>query len=348
MDSKCINSFKGIGILGVVLVHCGLGVGEGALASIVSSGARGVQLLFIINAYLIFCSLERIEFNRNQLMKWYIRKYVRLVPLYWFFTILHLIVFGLGERYYLGTLSRISLQNILCNLLFLHGFHPYYINSINVNWFMADLAIFYLFAPLLYKWIDSLEKSVLALLVFAPSGYLLYHFALGWNVLGINAIWTDYVTILSFPAEFPIILLGIFSYYMIKESYKWKNKGVISAMTLIFALFCMISLIMGKAYFKVFNNIFSFGVLFTVIFIGQAQYSVKLIKNSLFSLFGKHSYGIYLSHAFLLPIMTNMSSGGAGVLRYFAVAAGALLIAVVSEQVIEQPAIRFINKRIDR
>lgn len=25
MDSKCINSLKGIGILGVVLVHCGLG-----------------------------------------------------------------------------------------------------------------------------------------------------------------------------------------------------------------------------------------------------------------------------------------------------------------------------------
>ncbi|MBD5470166.1 MAG: acyltransferase [Lachnospiraceae bacterium] len=349
MDSKCINSLKGIGILGVVLVHCGLGVQDGILGSIAASGARGVQLLFIINAFLIFNSLEKIEFNRKQIIAWYKRKFIRLIPLYWFFTILHLLVFGLGERYYLGTLPSVSPLNILCNMLFLHGFHPYYIGSINANWFMADLAIFYVLAPLLYKLIDSLEKSVISLLIITPLGYILYHFALGWNVLEVKAIWTDYVTILSFLAEFPIILLGIFAYFMIKESHKWKNKGVISVVTLMFSLFCMVSLIMGKQYFIIFNYIFSFGVLFTVLFIGQAQSSLKCINNSLFALFGKHSYGIYLSHTFLLSTILNENYGGGVIgafIRYCIVVAGALLIAVIAEKMIEQPAIRFINKKI--
>lgn len=346
MDSKCINSLKGIGILGVVLVHCGLGTQEGIIGSISACGARGVQLLFIINAFLIFHSLEKIELNKQQILAWYKRKFIRLIPLYWFFTILHLLVFGVGERYYLGTLSRVSPLNILCNMFFLHGFHPYYIGSINANWFMADLAMFYLLAPLLFKFIDSLEKSVLALLIITPLGYVLYHFALGWNVLAVKEIWTDYVTIISFPAEFPIMLLGIFSYFMVKESYKWKNKGMISAATLLFALFCMVSLIMGKRYFMIFNYIFSFGVLFTVLLIGQAQHPLKAVNNSLFAILGKHSYGIYLSHTFLLPVIPNDSSVWHSFIRYCVIVMAALFIAVVSEKLIEQPVIRFLREKL--
>lgn len=346
MDSKCINSLKGIGILGVVLVHCGLGTQEGILGSVAACGARGVQLMFIINGVLIFYSLDKIEFNKQQIIAWYKRKFIRLIPLYWFFTILHLLVFGIGERYYLGTLSKVSPLNILCNMFFLHGFHPYYIGSINANWFMADLAIFYLLAPFLHKLIDSLEKSVIALLSIAPLGYVLYHFVLGWSVLGVKEIWTDYVTIMSFPAEFPIMLLGIFSYFMIKESNKWKNKKIISVVTFLFALFCMVSLIMGKKYFMIFNYIFSFGVLFTVLLIGQIQSPLKAVNNRVFALLGKHSYGIYLSHTFLLTIIPNTSSAVQSFIRYCIIAAAALLIAIVSEKIIEKPVIRFLHMAV--
>ncbi len=346
MDSKCIHSLKGIGILGVVLVHCGLGMQEGVLGSISACGARGVQLLFIINGFLIFHSLDKIEWNKQQIIAWYKRKFIRLIPLYWFFTILHLLVFGVGERYYLGTLSKVSPLNILCNMLFLHGFHPYYIGCINANWFMADLAMFYLLAPLLYKIIDSLEKSVLALLIITPLGYVLYHVALGWNVLAVKEIWIDYVTIVSFPSELPIMLLGIFSYFMVKESFKWKNKEMISVVTLLFALFCMISLVMGKRYFMIFNYIFSFGVLFAVLFIGQVQYPLKVINNSFFATFGKHSYGIYLSHTFLLPIIPKNNSVLQSFIRYCVIVMMALFIAIVSEKIIEKPVIRFFNKKL--
>lgn len=43
-----------------------LGTQEGIIGSISACGARGVQLLFIINAFLIFHSLEKIELNKQQ------------------------------------------------------------------------------------------------------------------------------------------------------------------------------------------------------------------------------------------------------------------------------------------
>lgn len=83
MDRQCIDSLKGLGMLGIVLVRYGL-EGTGVLGRVVSNGARGVQLLFVINAFLVFHSLNNIQWNRESIVAWYKRKFVRLIPLYWF------------------------------------------------------------------------------------------------------------------------------------------------------------------------------------------------------------------------------------------------------------------------
>lgn len=220
IDRKTIDSLKGIGILGILLVHYGLKVSNELIAKIVFSGARGVQLMFVLNGFLIFHSLDKIELNRKNIIAWWKGKFLRLIPMYYFFTILHLFVFGTGERYYLGTFSEISWMNILANLLLLHGFHPYYINAINVNWFMADLTIFYIIAPFLFKIIDSLEKACIALFMVVPAGFILKSIALNLKIIQVQNIWDDYVTIMSFPAEFPIMLLGVIVYYIYKKIIK--------------------------------------------------------------------------------------------------------------------------------
>lgn len=341
-DRKSIDSLKGIAILGVVLVHYGINTNNEFINSIVANGARGVQLLFILNAYLIFGSLSKVEWNRKNIIIWLKKKFIRLIPLYWFFTILHLIVFGLGERYYLGPLSRISITNIICNLFFLHGFNPYYIGSINANWFMADLAVFYLLAPLLYKLINSLERAVISLLSVATLGYILWHFALGWNVLSVEAIWIDYVNILSFFSELPIMLIGILVYYIKNYGFKLEYRNLLSKIILFYALFMMLSLIIHKDYFKIFNNIFSFGILLALIFMSQLINPCRLISNSLFAVFGKHSYGIYLSQLFIIPSIKKILGGGyiSTCIGYIATVVAALAIGVLSEKIIEKPILK--------
>lgn len=73
--------------------------------------------------------------------------------------------------YYLGTLPDVSWLNVLCNLFFIHGFYPYYTNSINANWFMGVLAVFYLLAPFMYRIINSLERAIIAICVTAFSAF---------------------------------------------------------------------------------------------------------------------------------------------------------------------------------
>ena len=146
MSSKrqSIDSLKGIGILGVILVHWGINSANDFVNSVVGNGARGVQLLFIINALLIFDSLSRIEWNKDNIIIWYKRKFLRLIPLYWFYTILYVVLMDTRGTYYLGPLPKVSWLNVLCNMFFVHGFYPYYTNSINVNWFMGVLGVFYI------------------------------------------------------------------------------------------------------------------------------------------------------------------------------------------------------------
>lgn len=220
MDQVCkretIDSLKGIAILGIMLVHSGCSFPP-VLSIIANNGARGVQLMFLINGYLIFKSLDNAQKKGITLKQWYKGKMIRIIPLYWFFTILHLLVFGTGYRFYLGPLEKVSWLNIVCNLVCLHGFFPYYIGSINLNWFIADLAIWYLIAPICYRMFCSLEKITAALLVIIPIDYILLVILEKHSLISNEVIWKDYISTLCFPAEMPVILLGCMVYYMVKE-----------------------------------------------------------------------------------------------------------------------------------
>lgn len=313
LDRKSIDALKGIGILGVLLVHYGLKTSNDLLAEIIFYGARGVQLMFIINAFLIFHSLSKIELNRKNIIVWWKQKFLRLIPLYWFFTILYLFVFGTGQNYYLGTLPKISLFNILANLLFLHGIYPYYINSINVNWFMADLAVFYLVAPFLARKINSLEKALNTLLLVTIIGYFVEKLAMRMSIVEIEAIWNDYVQIMSFPSEFPIMLMGILAYFVfIQIIQKESIQSPKCSSFLFIAIAGMLTYlqISNQGEFIIFNSVFSFGVIFFFLFIGQMIYPWKIIRNKILAFIGKHSYGIYLSHLLIIKLLKKYSIAG--------------------------------------
>lgn len=350
MDRKSIDALKGIGILGVLLVHYGLKTSNDLLKGIVFSGARGVQLMFIINAFLIFNSLSKIKLSTKNIIEWWKQKFLRLIPLYWFFTIVYLFIFGTGHNYYLGTLSKVSWLNILANILFLHGFYPYYINSININWFMADLAIFYVLAPFMYKIINSLERSIASILLIVPIGYFLNKILSNVYVLEVKSIWLDYINIFSFLSELPIILLGIVCFYLYKSVCEngIKNRKLLGISILFFSIISMLSLVLKKNNFVVFSDIFSFGILFALIFLGQLLHPIFLIKNKIFEFIGKHSYGIYLSHLVVLKYI-NLFLGELrnynliDVIGYLLLVVISCMVSMLSEYVIEKNAIKLLK-----
>lgn len=103
----------------------------------------------------------------KSIRRWWIGKIITLMSLYFLALVLALVVYGLGSRYWLGTLPGISVLNIIFHVLFLHEFAPYYVNSIiGVEWYLGALMIIYLLGPLFYKIINSLERAFVSFVLF--------------------------------------------------------------------------------------------------------------------------------------------------------------------------------------
>lgn len=349
VDRRTIDALKGIGILWIVLVHYGLNTTNSFIGSFVFQGARGVQLMFLINGFLIFNSLDK---NQESEIKWRKKKFIRLIPMYYFFTILWFLLYRNQESYWLGSLSDISIANLMANLLFIHGLFPYYINSININWFIADLAIFYIIAPKLYKVINSLEKALIAVLLAFPTVWILEKVMMKFKIISIDSIWNDYVEIIGFHAEFPVILLGILVYYVVK--YIRNDLKIIHKKFFSFSCFCTsfilaIIKISNGNNFVVFNTVFSFGIIFFIIFIGQMIYPIKIISNRLWALFGKHSFGIYLLHIFIIRLWNRLGIRRESnrlvpqILSYVLLVCLTLFLSLISEYVLENKGVNLLN-----
>lgn len=353
IDRKMIDSLKGIGILAIVLVHYGLSTSSSLLSGIVSQGARGVQLMFIVNAFLIFVSLSKIEWDRQHIISWWKAKFIRLIPLYYFFTILYVLLYGGETSYYLGTLTHITVPDVLANLLFLHGLHPYYINSINLNWFMADLAFFYLIAPVLYRYINSLEKACITFTLSVVTWGCIARVVVNFSPIEIKEIWVDYINIIGFWAELPVILLGIVAYYIYLSIFKnnmIKNKMLVSITGIIFSLFMGYSLIMYKGYFMFVTYVNAAAILLFIFFLAQLLHPWKCFSNIFLATFGKHSYGIYLSHIFIIRLLKRVEIDGTTenifirVIGYIIALAVSLVIAILAEKVIDEPIRKYVLK----
>lgn len=155
-----IDLLKGLAIIGVVLVHFnGQWKCPNHYINTASAiGARCPQLFFIVSAFLTWMSIDKRQpFSVKGFLK---KRVVKIAPLYFFSILL------------VGIIPQLKLINwdpinVLTHILFINGLFPTYINSLmGVEWYIADLALFYLTTPLIWKYARTL-KSVVCLLVGA-------------------------------------------------------------------------------------------------------------------------------------------------------------------------------------
>ena len=153
-----IDLLKGIAIIGVVLVHFnGQWECPNHYINMTSAiGARCPQLFFIVSAFLTWMSIaKRRDFSIKEFLK---KRLVKIAPLYFFSILL------------VGIIPQLKLinwdpVNVLTHVLFVNGLFPTYINSLmGVEWYIADLALFYIITPLIWKYAKTL-KGVFCLLV---------------------------------------------------------------------------------------------------------------------------------------------------------------------------------------
>lgn len=305
MKLNYIDVLRGLAILGVLMVHCAqYGNNEFlplTLVNIFGNGANGVQLFYIASSFTLFLSMNRrYESEKYPKINFFIRRFFRIAPLYYIGICYYLWQDGLGGRYWLGDQSHITNWNILSNIFFVHGFNPYWINSlVPGGWSIAVEMLFYCCVPLLFVKIKNTNQAyifVLATLVFRYALDLFFH---KMQLSGSDRLWNEYL-FFYFPSQLPIFALGILFYYIVTNDYVLKISPILTLITSMVIILHLVG-------FSLLPSHFLFGIAFVLLGIATSKTKFKILDNPILIYIGKISYSIYLVHFAVLYWLTKIN-----------------------------------------
>lgn len=343
-----LDWLKGMAICGVVMTHIAREDLPEILEKIAQFGANGVQLFFVISGCLLFKSYSN---NKAGAKKWYIKRFLRLIPLYWMYLVVSLLLDGRGPRYWLGTRDEITFNNILSNFTFTNGFNPYYINSIGITWYIADLAIFILLIPILFKIIKNMSNAIVSLLLGILICPLIIRELEKITPIPDSYLWLDYLY-LCILNQFPVLICGILSYFIIERILLNKMEVLCGGrkMLLCILLFCVVLLsriMQDRVNVWGIPYIYWLAILFSVILCCGVGMEVKVLNISILRVLGKYSYGIYFSH-YLLRNLVKYISLDSTVIEYccrvLICLFGAFILSLVTTEFVEKPVIKLFSR----
>lgn len=355
--SNWVDGMKGIAICGVVLIHTGNTPPHVLLESIVNCGKNSVQIFFLISAYLAFLSMEgafRGGMTGQAVRKWLLHRFLRLVPLYYLFCILGILTGG--NPFWMTSGNGITIGNILTHFFVLHGLFPQYSNSITgIEWYLGVLAIFYILAPLLYKTIDSLKKSVTAWICCALLCTWVSKTACEYLAArNASYVYDLYFSEFSFLAQLPVLLMGVMLYHALRQQKAVSDRETIvtSYAMLAFSVVMLGGMAICESNLFGLSRFSLFGMWFFILAYSQSLHTTFLIGNPLFRYLGKYCYPIYWTHLWLISLYDRYLSlpvtneVAAWTVNYLLVLGAAAVIALPLTELFEKRVVRAAEKRI--
>lgn len=133
--------FMGIAILMVILYHIYCVFSDISVLRLFRRGYIGVDIFFFFSG-LGLC----FSYLRNPLLLFYKNRLLRIMPLYWIWAFIHVIVIYIDTKSYPTLLDLFGIGTTL----------SYYgIGSIRSNWYLSALLFLYLLFPILFYFIKQ-------------------------------------------------------------------------------------------------------------------------------------------------------------------------------------------------
>ncbi|MFZ4107331.1 acyltransferase family protein [Flavobacterium sp.] len=291
-----INSIRGIAILGVIMVHTsqfGNFAVPKIVASVISNGARGVQLFYLASAFTLFLSFKnRFSKEKFPIRNFFLRRFFRIAPMYYLGICYFIFQDGLGPRNWLGDQNHITYFNIISNFTFLHGFYPYWINSlVPGGWSIGVEMMFYACLPLLFLNVKSINQAFNLFIISIFIKAVLHLFFRKFQLISDDNLWNQYL-FLYFPSQFPVFCLGIFLYFSVIEKESLKN--ISGKSIFILSILLIINFSIGTEF--LFQNHIIFGILFTIFTVALSKFQFILFVNRFMNYIGEISFSMYLVH----------------------------------------------------
>lgn len=358
---RYIDSLKGWAILAVIMIHSGAALVPGLIGEIGALGSRGVQLFFVISAFLTWSSLNnrlKRDCGIKDMFQWFGSRLLRLAPLYYLFLCIYLYLIYKGGYPVLGYGEDITISNIISHVLFLHAFNPYHVNTIiGVAWYIGDLVIMYAITMFLYKCIKKLEDALLWFAGSVAIGYFVCSVLNAAQLIEDVGIWSSYIWTFSIFVELPCYLLGIVMYYVFQTSTMEQLRGnrKLARIILFSSLYVLFSLItgyrdIGSRYNMGISNLWLFSITFVFICISLEMYDNKVINNGVCAALGRNSYAIYFVHYILICVIQKYkpnivaSPAENWFVKFILITVVSYVIAIILNIVVEKPIHKLLDK----
>jgi peptidoglycan/LPS O-acetylase OafA/YrhL len=312
-----LDALRGLAILGVMLVHSGFT--EQAphfLHPLLYSGARGVQLFFVVSAFTLLSSWN-VRADRGEpetYASFLTRRFFRLAPMYYIGLGLTFYHSGFGPR---GSApDGIGWGHILSNIFFVHSWWPTAINSVvDGGWSIGDEMMFYLAVPLIVTFVRKPSTAMLVMLgatVIGPLASYGYVHLIDSLIIGRARETMPLIEAFGPLSQFGVFCGGVFAYRLLGDWQRarrlipsWLSDKILGAAAL--PLFGLAYFVAVYAYLPPW----SFGIIFAPLVCGLTFYPTRLLVNRPMVWLGRVSYSVYVLHftaiGFISPAMAGFS-----------------------------------------
>jgi peptidoglycan/LPS O-acetylase OafA/YrhL len=302
----------------------------------------GVTLFFVLSGYLITYLLlaERKVFSTVSIKNFYVRRILRIWPLYFLAVILSLFMLAFFTN--IETPKPIVKSYVFYFLLLPNI--PFVVNTavsvITPLWSVGVEEQFYAFWPILFKKSKNILKTIIIVFILFLSVKLFFRF-------------TENGVIYSYfgATRIHCMALGALGAYWVLSSRKFE-KIVFHPLLQVFCwLHLIISVFTGVIHIfsAVDHEIYAVVYLIIILNVSSNPKTIIGLENKLFDFVGKISYGIYVYHMFVITILSYFLKNQFQntvidkILIYVSVISISILTAWISYEVFEK---RFLKMKV--
>ena len=338
----CLRAFAALTVVLFHLHHItGLELPR-ALSFVGTHFGMGVQLFFVLSTFSLFYSTGHTVSQEGWAERYFIKRYFRIAPLFYFMLIAWIILFSSRGVY-------LSSSEILLNILLVFNFVPGKHESIvQAGWTVGVEVVMYTFLPLLFLTIRKLSHAFLFTCIAIAISLVVSQL-----LSSAGGILQRY-SYFSFASSLGSFSLGILAF----KVFEVARLGSSSKRRVIYySGIAFVVLLFGAIVFPIYNFtmgldqavvVLTWCLLFAALVFVGAMIPEPLLGSSVFVFLGERSYGIYLTHPMVIfwlgPLNIWLYSQAEQFLGAWAfVPCGALTLgavictSIVIYKVIEQP-----------
>lgn len=309
-------------------------------------GRIAVPLFFTLSAFALFYGYQGRIQSREQVKKFYLKRFFRIAPLFYVLMIFHYIMA------YVLYGKIIGIDYVVSLFLFVFNLIPHLSSGyVAASWSVGAEMLFYAVLPLILMFVTSLRSAIA---FFIGSCFVAYQ----WNTafIGVPGI-TNYGHF-GLPSNLNFFSGGIVAFYLYKAAVTTQSVDTAKKIGIAAIVFAILGLVLV---FSTDRHVLAFAgrpgdklvrtVPLLLFILGIALCPIQIFANRAAVEFGKMSYSLYLLHPIVIILLiyagffellssSSLEPGIAFAVATAVVAAFLLPLSAVSYRYIEGPGIR--------